>query len=140
MAHGLGQPGALLGETVSIPLDEIEPATISLLHTVTKEALEGDLKAYNVMMEYIDHALEHVLRKAGRFVGESTHSSRGALKTILVTRLFAMRHGNFDPPKHPHFIAIESMAKYLWTFVNDRLTAREEEMAAKLATIGPLGD
>ena len=98
MAPGLGPPGALLGEPVWVSLDEIEPVTISLLRTVTKEALEGDLKAYGVMMEYIGQALEHVLRRVDRFVGESTLSSRGVLEPILVTRLAETCQGNFDPP------------------------------------------
>ena len=120
----------MLGEPVWISLDEIEPATISLLRTVTKEALEGDLKAYEVMMEYIGQALEHVLRRVDRFVGESTLSSRGVLKTILVTHLAETCLGNFDPPKHPRLIAIESLVGYMWTFANDRLPARIEELAA----------
>ena len=138
MAHWLRQPGAMRSETVFMPLDKIEPTAISCLHTVAAEALEGDPEADDVIMGYIDQALEHVLHKVGRFVGASTHFSRNttppvwalSLKTILVTRLFAMCQGNFDPPKHPRFIAIESLVQYMWTFANDRLSAREEELAA----------
>ena len=135
--------------TVCLPLDKIEPPTISFLHTVAAEALEGDPEAGNVIMGYIDQALEHVLHKVGRCLWASTHFSRNttppvwalSLKTILVTRFFAMRQGNFDPPKRPRFIANERMVKYMWTFANDRPPAGEEETAENIATIGsPLGD
>ena len=84
MAYWLRQPGAM--RTVCLPLDKIEPPTISFLHTVAAEALEGDPEAGNVIMGYIDQALEHVLHKVGRCLWASTHFSRNTTPPVWVAQ------------------------------------------------------